>query len=118
MVGGSQLVLGILQETLEGLDSLISRVELSLSNSNLLLQLTILLDELALDEGQLLEIPLEEGHLLLLGSVVGRSKDVVVLLSCFIQAEFQFDNLQPCQHNHYSTSSQYIPARICSEDLS
>ena len=93
MVGRGQLVLRILQEALKGLDPLVSCIELPLSNSDFLLQLAVLLDELTLGEGQLLEVPLKEGHLLLLGSVVGRSENIVVLLPGFIQAEFQLDNL-------------------------
>jgi ribosomal protein L3 len=43
-----------------------------------------LLNKLALNNSELLEIALEEHHLLLLGAVVGSTEHVVILLACLV----------------------------------
>jgi hypothetical protein len=76
-----EFLLRVLQQAFKGLYALISRDEFALRNRNLLLQAAVLLDELALDDGELLEVALEEHHLLLLGAVVGGPEHIVVLLA-------------------------------------
>lgn len=85
MVCRCQLFLAILQQAFQRLNALITCDQLALSNGNLLLQRTVLFDELPLYNGKLLKIALEEHHLLLLGAVVGSAKYVVVLLSRLVE---------------------------------
>ena len=92
MVGGRHLLLAVLQEALQVLDALVPRNQLALGNRNLLLQCRVLLHELALHLSELLQIPLEEGHLLLLGPVVGRPQHVVVLLARLVQGNLELDD--------------------------
>jgi len=84
MIRCRQLLLTILKQLLQALYPLVARYQLALGDRDLLLQRGVLLDELPLHDGELLEIALEEHHLLLLGSVVRGTQDVVVLLAGFI----------------------------------
>lgn len=87
MVGCCQLLLAVLQQALQRLDSLVTCDQLALGNGNLLLQRTVLFDELPLDNGELLKVALQEHHLLLLSAIVGSSQYVVVLLSCLVERD-------------------------------
>jgi hypothetical protein len=49
---------------------------------------------LFLDQRQLLQVSLQERHLLLLGFAVAIANDVVVLLLDLIELDFEFDNLK------------------------
>ena len=84
MIRCSQLLLAILEQLLQALYSLVARDQLALGDGDFLLQRRVLLDELPLYDGELLEVTLEEHHLLLLGSVVRGTENVVVLLTGFI----------------------------------
>lgn len=88
-----ELLLRVLQQVLEALDALVARNQLALRDRHLLLEAAILLDKLALHDRQLLEVALQERHLLLLRPVVGRPQDVVVLLACLVERDFEFDDL-------------------------
>ena len=48
---------------------------------------------LLLHDRELLQVALEEGHLLLLGLAVGVADDIVVLLLDLVQLNLKFDNL-------------------------
>ena len=71
MIRGRELLLRILQEGFKALDTLVTRDELALRDGDLLLERAILLHELSLYVRELLQVALEEGHLLLLRAVVG-----------------------------------------------
>ncbi len=88
MVCCGKLLLTVLQQALQALDPLVPSDELPLCNSNFLLQAAILLDELSLHDSQLLQIPLQERHLLLLCSVVRRSQYVIVLFTRLVKRDF------------------------------
>ena len=49
---------------------------------------------LLLDECKLLQVPLQESHLLLLGLAVAVANDVVVLLLDLIELDLEFNNLR------------------------
>ena len=70
MVSLGEFLLALLEQGFQTGYPLISRDELALCDRDLLLQTAILLHELPLDVGKLLEVSLEESHLLLLGPVV------------------------------------------------
>ena len=93
MIRLHQLFLAVLEEMLQALYPLIAGDKLPLGNSDLLLQAAILLDQLALDDGELLEVALKECHLLLLCLVIRGSQYVVILLSGLIQRYLKLDNL-------------------------
>ena len=84
MVGNHELLLTLRHQTLEATDPLATGNEFALCNSDLLLELSILLHELPLHKRKLLEVALEEHHLLLLGAVVGCTEHVVILLACLV----------------------------------
>lgn len=67
-----ELLLRILQQVLEALDALVAGNQLALRDGHLLLEAAVLLHKLALHDRQLLEVALQERHLLLLCPVVGR----------------------------------------------
>lgn len=94
MVSGRKLLLALLQQSLKALDALIPRQELPLGYRNLLLQARVLLDKLSLNMSQLLQVTLQERHLLLLSAVVAAAKDIVVLLAGLIKRDLKFNNLQ------------------------
>jgi len=52
---------------------------------------------LFLNQRELLKVPLQERHLLLLSFVIAITDDVVVLLLNFIQLDLKLDHLQPYQ---------------------
>jgi hypothetical protein len=109
-----QLLLAIMQQTLQILDSFCARREFSLRNSSLFLQLTILLNKLSLNDGQLFEVALEECHLLLLCTIVARSEDVVVLFPCLIERDLKLNNLECCvsiQENKTERIEDELPSR-------
>lgn len=93
MICGRQLLLALLQQRLKALDPLVPGQKLPLGNSNLLLQPRVLFNELPLDMRQLLQVTLQERHLLLLSTVVAAAKDVIVLLPSFIKRDFKLNNL-------------------------
>lgn len=93
MVSGSELLLALLQKGFQTLDTLVASEEFSLGDCDFLLEARVLLDELTLNVGQLLEVALEEGHLLLLSAVVAAAKNVVVLFASLIKGDFKFNNL-------------------------
>ena len=70
MVSLGELLLALLEQGFQARYPLISRDELALCDRDLLLQAAVLLHELPLDVGKLLEVALEERHLLLLSPVV------------------------------------------------
>jgi hypothetical protein len=78
---------------LQALDALVARDELALRDGDLLLQGRVLLDELSLHDGELLKIALEKHHLLLLGSVVRGTQDIVVLLAGFVERDLELNDL-------------------------
>lgn len=88
-----ELLLRILQQVLEALDALVAGNQLALRDGHLLLEAAVLLHKLALHDRQLLEVALQERHLLLLCPVVRRPQDVVVLLACLVERDFEFDDL-------------------------
>jgi hypothetical protein len=88
-----ELLLAVRQQMLEALDALVARDELALGDGHFLLEPVVLLDELPLDDRQLLEVALEEGHLLLLRAVVGRAQHVVVLLARLVERDLELDDL-------------------------
>jgi hypothetical protein len=53
-----EFLLRVLQQAFKRLYALVSRNEFALRNRNFLLQAAVLLDELALDNGELLEVAL------------------------------------------------------------
>jgi hypothetical protein len=76
-----------------------------------------LLDKLSLHMSELFEVSLKEGHLFLLGAVIGRTEDVVVFFAGFIEGNFEFDNLRLLINGLYKTRMWYnIPSRICFGD--
>ena len=85
MVCCCQLLLTVLQQALKRLNALVTCNQLALSNGNFFLQRTVLLDELPLYNGELLEVALQEHHLLLLCAVVRGAEHVVVLLSRLVE---------------------------------
>ena len=93
MVRGRQLLLAVLQQRLQAPNALVPRNQLPLRNRDLLLQTAVLLDQLPLHDGQLLEVALQESHFLLLGAVVGGAQDVVVLLASLVEGDFELDDL-------------------------
>ncbi len=93
MICRRQLLLAILQQALQRLDTLITCNQLALGNGDLLLQGAVLLHELPLHDGELLEVAFKEHHFLLLCAVVGSAKYVVVLLSRFVQRDLKFNDL-------------------------
>lgn len=93
VVGLREFLLTILQETLQTLYPLVSCEKFAFRDSNLLLERRVLFDELALHVRELLEVALEEGHLLLLSAVVAAAKNVVVLFASLIKGDFKFNNL-------------------------
>lgn len=81
MVGLHELFLTLAEQLLKAVDALSACRELAVSNSDLLLELGVLLDQLPLDLGQLFQVAFEEGQLLLLLLAVCRAKNTVVLFS-------------------------------------
>lgn len=73
MVRCSQLVLAVLEEALQALNTFVACNQLSFRDGHLLLQSAVLLDELTLHHSQLFQVSFQESHLLLLGAIVGRS---------------------------------------------
>jgi hypothetical protein len=92
MICCCHLFLAVLQQAIQALDALITSDQLPLSNCNLLLQRRVLLDKLPLDLRELLEIALQERHLLLLRSVVGRPEDVVVLFASLVKRNLELSS--------------------------
>jgi len=70
-----------LQQAFKRLYPLVAGNEFAFCDGDFFLQCAVLLDELALHDGELLEVALQEHHLLLLGAVVGCAEDVVILLA-------------------------------------
>jgi hypothetical protein len=70
MIRCREFLLRVLQQALQTLNALVARDEFAFRNRDFLLQAAVLLDELALDDGELFEVALEEHHFLLLGAVV------------------------------------------------
>lgn len=66
----SKFLLAVLEECFKGLNALIPRNQLALSNGNFLLQAAVLVNQLPLHGGELLQVALKESHLLLLLAVV------------------------------------------------
>jgi hypothetical protein len=93
MIRRSELLLRVLKQALEALDALVPRNQLALRDGDFLLQAAVLLDKLALDNGELLQVTLKEHHLLLLRTVVRRAEHVVVLFPGLIERDLEFDNL-------------------------
>ncbi len=89
MVGLGHLLLALLEQALEALDALVAGDELALGDGHLLLEGRVLLDELALHLRQLLEVALEERHLLLLRAVVAAAQHVVVLLARLVERDLE-----------------------------
>lgn len=85
MISSCEFLLGVLQEAFERLDALVAGDELALCDGDFLLQAGVLLDELSLDDGELLEVAFEEHHFLLLGAVVRCAEHVVVLLARLVE---------------------------------
>jgi hypothetical protein len=81
MIRRREFLLRVLEQALERLDALVAGNEFAFSNRDFFLEGAVLLDELALDDGELFEVALEEHHLLLLRTVVGGAEHVVVLLA-------------------------------------
>jgi hypothetical protein len=81
VVSNHQLLLTLRHQTLKATDALATGNKLALGNSDLLLELCVLLNELPLHERELLEVALEESELLLLLLAVGAAQDAVVLLA-------------------------------------
>ena len=81
------------QALFQALDTFVSGSQLPFSDRNFLLQAAVLFDELSLNMGKLFKVPFEEGHLLLLGAVIRAAENIVVLLACLIQRDFEFDDL-------------------------
>ena len=84
VIRSCEFLLGVLQQAFQRLYPLVAGHEFAFGDSDFLLQGAVLLDELALDDGELLEVALEEHHLLLLGTVVGGTEHVVILLACLV----------------------------------
>ena len=82
-----------MQKCLEALYALVPSDELPFGDGDFFLEAAVLLHELPLYVRELLEVALEERHLLLLCPVVGRSQHVVVLLARFVEGYFEFDDL-------------------------
>jgi hypothetical protein len=121
VTGCRQLLLTVMQQALQVPDSFCARGELPLGNSSFLLQLAVLLDELSLHNCQLFQVSLEESHLLLLGAVVARSEDVVVLFSGLIERDLELDNLDIYVSMHMLSEAGNdgsIPSRSGSVNLS
>lgn len=93
MVCCRQLLLAVLQQALQRLDTLITSDQLTLSNGNLLLQRAVLFNKLPLHNSELLKVALEEHHFLLLCAIVGSAEYVVVLFACFVERDLQFNDL-------------------------
>jgi hypothetical protein len=89
VIRGRQLLLTFGQQSLQTEDAIISGNQLALRNGNFLLQTGVLLHELSLHDCQLLEVALKERHLLLLLTIVAAAENVVVLLSCLIEGDFE-----------------------------
>ena len=88
-----QLLLTIMQQTLQIPNALRPRSQLPLRNRSFLLQLAVLLHELPLHYGELFQIAFEECHFLLLGAVIRCAEHIVVLFACFVEGDFEFDDL-------------------------
>lgn len=115
-----QSTVGVLQQLLEVHDPLVSSQELAFGDAGLLLERRVLIDELSrrrrrgdvsdgsaesssggwastdllLNERELVQVPLEERHLLLLVLGVGSFDDRVVVLAKVVQLDLEFDDLK------------------------
>ena len=83
----------VLKQSLKILYPLVPREQLALRDSRLLLERRVLVDELLLHERELLEVALEEGHLLLLRLAVAVADHVVVLLLDLIELDLELNDL-------------------------
>ena len=92
MVGNHELLLTLRHQTLEATDPLPTGNEFALGNSDLLLELCVLLHELPLHKRKLLEVALEERELLLLLLAVGAAQDAVVLLAGRVEGDLELDD--------------------------
>ena len=111
-----QPTVGILEQSLEVLYPLITSQQLALRDTRFLLESRVLVHKLEkldcsrlsttqrfndsenepyllLNDCELLQVPLEEGHLLLLGLAVAVADDVVVLLFDFVKLDLELNNL-------------------------
>jgi len=105
-----------LEEAFEGLDALVAGNEFALGDGDFLLQGAVLFDELALDNGELLEVAFEEHHLLLLSAVVRCPEHVVILFAGFVQGDLELNDLLKLSVTCCMPESGiYLPARNGSE---
>lgn len=81
-------------QLLEIENTLVASKKLTLSDTGLFLHCRILVDKLLLNEAELIEVTLEEGHLLLLRLGVGGLDDGVVVLPKIIQLDLKLDDLE------------------------
>jgi hypothetical protein len=92
VVGDHELLLAFGDQAFEAADALAAGDEFALGDGDFFLELGVLLDELSLHEGELLEVALEKGEFLLLLLAVRAAQDGVVLLACGVERDFQLDD--------------------------